>query len=1009
MKSAPRDSPYVGLVPYSEKDAARFCGRDLETETLVSLILGRRCLVVHGPSGVGKSSLLRAGVTASLHTIAAAQQKAFGKPDFVVAYCSDWKDPDPLNSVKAAISGAWNTDLPNSGSLRETVAAGVQAKGTDLVLILDQFEEFFLYHPDAISRPETAARGWLGEIASLMSSAPAGGKSERTTALPVHLIITLREEALAKLDGLQRLLPTLFDNVYRVAPLNTVQAREAVIDPLAWWNANHPSEPPVAATPAFADQVTAEVRQGHVEFNELSQARQSTTGSADTLDAVEAPFLQLVLETVWHESNKRWSQDAGLKRVLDAPILTELGGAPAIVNNHLKTTLEQSTDSAGHPIFPPGELRLIARLSLHLVTVDLAKIAHSAASLAGFVERPVGEIEDILAKLERLRILRRISVPGGSGQDRFEISHDMLGKAIVNWRPTYLRKVEVSRVKEEIKQTTIKWSLVAAVIGLTILGALLFFAIKAQKESRIAAQQAVVAAEQEALARQEAERQRQIAEDESAEAKRLQEEAKNELEAARDSARRDIQSQSKEETEKRLAQEKKLKEVTDLIDGFLKEHPAYQSQLAAASTRINQSVDQLRNPRIATLKPDGPIRVARYSPDGKYIAVGTESKKLYLWSRSGGNPLAQTVASSSKGGVRSLAFSPLQGFLLTGSAGSSIRLFDPRRSDLGQGLEVAAQNSVNFIRFSVDGRYSISLDDDRLAMLRDWGMYPKVLPTKPAATWKHNGTVSHADFSKDGSRVVTSCDDGLVRVFETTGGRNLLTVNVSGSSNNPLDVKAPTRKFRFSPTDSDLVVGGAGYSKLVWFYLSGNRKALYQDHTKAESERGPFIHGARGAVLDVSFHPDGTHLASIGSDGLCLIWDVKTAKTIASVGTEIGGRLFDVEWGDNDLLALAGEDGWIELWNLGTPLEPKRVFATRAHECPVWSIHFDPLKEQLLSHGRDIRPIEDGITNPSGRASQWGAPAGFPAEDFTAAVWDIDAARRKGWTAHDTQPTESNK
>jgi WD40 repeat protein len=993
MKSKSQDSPYVGLVPYSEKDAARFCGRDKETGTLVSLTLGRRCLVVHGPSGVGKSSLLRAGVTASLHEIAAAQQEAFGKPDFVVAYCSNWKDPDPLHSVKAAIAGAWSTALTSAGNLRDTVAAGVQEKGTDLVLILDQFEEFFLYHPDAISRPETAARGWLGQIASLMSSAPASGKSERTTALPVHLVITLREEALAKLDGLQRLLPTLFDNVYRVAPLTTAQAREAVIAPLQWWNKSHPSEPPVTATPAFADQVAAEVRHGHVEFEELSQAQQSTTGFSDTLDAVEAPFLQLVLETVWQESNKRWSQCPELKRELGVPILTELGGAPSIVNNHLKSTLEQSKDSAGRAIFRPGELKLIARLSLHLVTVDLAKIAHSAASLAGFVERSVDEIEDVLTKLERLRILRRISVLGTSDQDRFEISHDMLGKAIVNWRPTYLRKVEVSRVKEEVKQTTIKWSLVAAVIGFTILGILLFFAIKAQKES-------AEAAYKEMVARKAAEMQRMIAEDESAEAKRLQEEAKKELEAARDSAKRDIQNRSREETEKRLAQENKLREITDLIDDFLKKYPAYQNDLRAASTGISQSLVQLQNPRIASLNPDGPVGAARYSPDDKYIAVGSENKNLYLWSRSGGDPLAQTVASSSKGGVKSLAFSPAQGFLLTGSAGGSIRLFDPRRSELGKGLDVAAQNSVNFIGFSKDGRYSVSLDDDRLAMLRDWDLYPKVLPTKPAAIWKHYDAVSFAHFSSDGSRVVTSSDDGMVRVYETSGGGSLLAVNVNGSSNNPLDVKAPTRKFHFSPTNPALVVGGAGYSKLVWFYLSGNRKALYQHHAKGEAERGPFIHGNRGAVWDVSFSPNGVHLASVGTDGLCLIWDTSTAKTIASIPSEIGGRLLDVEWSDKDLLALAGEDGWIELWDLGTPSEPKKVFAIQAHTCPVWSIQFDPLREQMLTYGRDLRPIVETITPPSGRAAEWKAPPTFPSADPTAAIWDIEAARRKGWSSH---------
>ncbi|MBC8064060.1 MAG: hypothetical protein H7Y17_04470, partial [Chlorobia bacterium] len=679
------------------------------------------------------------------------------------------------------------------------------------------------------------------------------------------------------------------------------------------------------------------------------------------------------------------------KRVLDAPILNLLGGAPAIVNNHLKRTLEESTGDDGRIVFPPSELELIARLSLHLVTIDLAKIAHSAASLAEFVEQPVGKIESILTKLERLRILRRIPVHGIADLDRFEIAHDMLGKAIVNWRPSYLKKTELSRQWDHIRQKTLKWSLVAAVVALGILGVLLVLAVKAQKAER--------------MARTDAETQRTLALEENAEAKRQYERAQAESEAVQTLAS-ELRSQAREESTKREQLGNKLQQVTKVIDGFLEKHPDYKNELQDATEKIDQAVEKLQNPRIATLDPGAPIRAARYSPDGRYIAIGSENKLLSLWSRSGGKPLAKTFGSFSKGGVSSLAFSPTQGFILTGSAGSSIRLFDPRRSELGTGLEVGQQNSVNFIAFSDNGRFSVSLDDDRRAILRDWGDYPKRVPTVPAAIWQHSGAVTFADFSSDSTRVVTSCDDGMVRIFEISGSAGLLKVSVNGSINNPLDVKAPTRKFRFSPTDPDLVVGGAGYSKVVWFYLSGNRKALYQDHTKSEAERGPFVHGSRAAVLDVSFRPNGTHVVSIGTDGLCLIWDTSTARTVASIHTEIGGRLLDVEWGSNDLLALAGEDGWIELWNMSYPSAPGKVFSTKAYKCSAWSIQFDPLKEQLLTYGEDIRYLKDSITAPSGRASEWKLQPGFQTTDYTAAIWDIGLARRKGWTPHSPDSTQ---
>lgn len=987
MKTDSPNSPYVGLVPYLERDAERFCGRTIETETLVSLTLGSRCLVVHGPSGVGKSSLLRAGVSAALQKIASAQKEAYGKPDFVVAYCSDWKESSPLQTVTAAIASAWEMDAARSNpNLRDMVANGVTKRSTDLVLILDQFEEFFLYHPNAVYSPGSAAGGWLSQIAALMGANP--GQGGRVTTLPVHLIIALREEALAKLDGLQRLVPILFDNVYRVAPLTTHQAREAVVEPLEWWNSTHGDQPPVSATPVFADQVVEQVRLGKVAFDQLSKARQSTTAISEDLDAVEAPFLQLVLETVWHESMKRWSENPSLKRELDVAILDELGGAPAIVNNHLKRTLEQTKDKDGRNLFKGDELELIARLSLHLVTVDLAKIAHSAASLAEFVERPVGEVEEILTNLERLRILRRIPIPGKPGQDRYEIAHDMLGKAIVNWRPNYLKNVEISRLRGRTKQRILKWSFAAAAVVLLILAVLLVNSRRGWNEAKGKTIDVENALQAVKVAKKFAEDQRDDAVKEAGYARTLAE---------------NLDIKANQEAESRKNQKMELQKMETVIASFVKKHPEYEGELNAATDQIKQAVDQLKDPRVASLQSAGPITVARYSPDGRYIAVGSENKKLYLWSRTGGPPINQTTASDSVGGVKSLAFSPSEGFLLTGSAGSSIRLFDPRRQKLGAGLEVATQNSVNFIGFSNNGLFSVSLDDDRLAMLRDWGTYPKLLPTKPAKIWRHSGAVTFADFSNDGTRVVTSCEDGKVRVFLTSGNTDLLNVTVSGSSNNPLDVQAPTRKFRFSPTNPDLVVGGAGYSKLVWFYLSGNRKALYQDHTKSEQERGAFVHAKLGAVWDVAFQPKGKYLVSVGTDGQCLIWDTATAKTIASIPTEIGGRLFDVEWGSNGLLALGGEDGWIELWDLGIPLEPKKVFATQAHRSPVWSIQFDPQGEQVLTYGRDIRTLAKPILKASDKAADWTAPANYPSNDFTAAIWSIEAAKRKGWSAHSHQ------
>ncbi len=56
-------SPYIGLVPYSEKDAPFFFGREKERDIIIENLNACRLTLLYGPSGVGKSSILNAGVT----------------------------------------------------------------------------------------------------------------------------------------------------------------------------------------------------------------------------------------------------------------------------------------------------------------------------------------------------------------------------------------------------------------------------------------------------------------------------------------------------------------------------------------------------------------------------------------------------------------------------------------------------------------------------------------------------------------------------------------------------------------------------------------------------------------------------------------------------------------------------------------------------------------------------------------------------------------------------------
>lgn len=127
-ESEPRKTPYQGLIPYTEKDANFFFGRERETQLITANLFAYPLTILYGPSGVGKSSVLRAGLVYQL-----AQRS-----DLNIVYNSDWKD-DPLATLRLAFNtlpGLYeipNTNLP----LDEFLAESFSRIRRRLMIVLD--------------------------------------------------------------------------------------------------------------------------------------------------------------------------------------------------------------------------------------------------------------------------------------------------------------------------------------------------------------------------------------------------------------------------------------------------------------------------------------------------------------------------------------------------------------------------------------------------------------------------------------------------------------------------------------------------------------------------------------------------------------------------------------------------------------------------------------------------------------------------------------------------------
>ena len=115
------DRPYTGLMPFSERQAPFFFGRDEERKIVAANLLASPLTVLYGPSGVGKSSLLNAGVARHLRQLAQRNLEEFGTPEFRVIVFGAWRD-DPRCGLGRVLGQLVSEDIP--GRLVETVRSG---------------------------------------------------------------------------------------------------------------------------------------------------------------------------------------------------------------------------------------------------------------------------------------------------------------------------------------------------------------------------------------------------------------------------------------------------------------------------------------------------------------------------------------------------------------------------------------------------------------------------------------------------------------------------------------------------------------------------------------------------------------------------------------------------------------------------------------------------------------------------------------------------------------------
>ena len=899
-----RRAPYQGLIPYGEQDADWFFGRDGARAVVLDHLLAYRVSVLFGTSGVGKSSLLRAGVVRQVRDDA-RRRIARGEPaEYVALHFSAWAE-DPLAALQRSIGAALGElspalaeGLPDGDSLADTVAAAARRVDGALLVILDQFEEYFLYHD--------ADGPFVTQLARLLA--------RRDTAASV--LIAIREDSLATLDALAAHMPGLLDNLVRIEHLDRAAARAAIVEPLALWNRE-------LASAGEAVRIEAEP--------ELVEAVLDGVQTADA--RIQSPYLQIVLTRLWDEERAAGS------RVMRLATLNGLGGAERIVAEHVDTAIATLSVS---------EQSIAAAVLRQLVTPSGTKIALRATDLAEYAGIEPSVVTAVLERLTReARILQAV------GDARYEIYHDALAEPILEWR----RRWQAGQDRRRERRRTRIVATVAAGLVLTIVvvATLAVLALQgrrdADRQARDARAVALASASRDQLAAQPdvalllglaglTERDRY--------------ETRNSMIAAREAAAPEaavgiLRGHTRAVTGAAFVQRGR-RLVSAGEDGRIfvfdaATHRPLGRALASPSGRAFLSLAVSRDERVlATADEGGVIRLwdiasrrplhsvrthpgdlsaLAFSADGRLLAGAADNSPIRLWHVPALTPAGRALTTPDRY-TNTIAISPDGRTLAAVGARYAVRRWSVRTRRRLPGTFTRPGAAIVGLAFSPDGRTLATAGDRPLLWDLRTGTARALAagPQEPASRVR----VDAIAFSPNGRQLAGAGQDGATRLWNV-GTRRPVRAPMAGPTNRLNGVA-------FSPDGR--TVAAWGEDRRIWL-LDGARPRTLGDPSRLNA---------------IAFDRAGRLLATADGDGMIRLWDVRTGRLARSSRVTADPSGLFVFAAGAGRLATGGPDGRIAVWGLRTPA----AVASRLPGHPgqaVFALALSPAADRLASSGED--------------------------------------------------------
>lgn len=902
--SASPRPPYVGLSPFQPEDAEWFFGRERFVEQLMDLLSRRRFVVVFGASGVGKSSVLRAGLLPRWRA-------ENGDCSFVL--CTPGQRPVAELATHLARQ-------PDEG---------------ELLIVVDQFEELFTLCRD------DAERGRFVDMLVTVAEAPDSR---------CRIVLGVRADFYAHCTAYPRLLELLTDAQVAVGSMTTDELRRCIV------------QPAVRASCTLEGALLAELVT-HASGNAgglpmLSHALLETwrrrRGNTLTLAGFQAAGG--IEGALAHTAESAYTSLTPAQQHLARELFLRL------------TALGEGTEDTKRRVnraeLPPDAkdvLDVLAEARLISLAQTTVEIAHEALIRAWpRLRRWLAEDRDGLRTHRQLTEATQDWVeleqdPGALYRGaRLAVAHEWASRSdrrseLNSTERAFLDASVALRETEQRAATRRSRQLRYLALGLAVL------LIAAMVTSVVAIQQRqdAVRTRELAVSRQLGTQALVLADSDPITARLLAVQAFR-IAPTMEARSALLSMSAHQEFQGEIAAHSgAASEVAFAPDGH--------TLISVGRDKTVALWDTTTRRRMAALSAhDTWLKAMALSHDGTTLATGGDDQRLVLWDFPSRTPIASLVGHT--GVIRELAISPDGHTLATAGGNRTLILWDVVTRTRLATLTGHTGDQIKALGFSADGRTLASAGDDKSILL--WDMPSR---TVRARLLGHQTMIYSLAFSPTGTLLASASEDGRILLWDTakppmsrqlgdgvndvaftSDGHTLATANANQATLWDVDTRVPRAVLNH---DADATVNAIAFSPdghtLAAVTESANTLTLWNvSAPSAPTEVDTFP----SPLLDVAYGPDGHTLAIAGYDKTITLWNSTYHSRAATIdaGGVVNGLTFSP---DGRTLAAADDDNQVvTLWNVAT-LARKSVLS--GHTSWVRTAVFSPDGRTLASDGAD--------------------------------------------------------